>query len=112
MPTRPLHKTPRRFVDGGRRASRTRSSSSRRPPAAAARPRTPRIPRNATIRRQHVRCGKCPRWHGPYWYAFWEVDGRTRSAYIGSDKALARLIDSWGGEPPALEDLDELEADA
>lgn len=36
-------------------------------------------------RQQHVRCGKhcdaCP--HGPYWYAYWTEDGRTRSQYIG-----------------------------
>lgn len=36
-------------------------------------------------RRQAVRCGKhcdaCP--HGPYWYAYWTEEGRTRSQYIG-----------------------------
>lgn len=39
-----------------------------------------------TYRRQHVRCGKgcgsCP--HGPYWYAFWKEQGRSRSQYIGN----------------------------
>ena len=38
-----------------------------------------------TYRSQRVRCGKgcasCP--HGPYWYAFWKEDGRSRSQYIG-----------------------------
>ncbi|MBW3577519.1 MAG: hypothetical protein KY462_07230 [Actinobacteria bacterium] len=39
-----------------------------------------------TYRQEHVRCGKdrcrsCP--HGPYWYAYWREDGRTRSQYIG-----------------------------
>ncbi|MBW3562569.1 MAG: hypothetical protein KY437_08740 [Actinobacteria bacterium] len=39
-----------------------------------------------TYRQEHVRCGKdrcttCP--HGPYWYAYWKEDGRTRSRYIG-----------------------------
>ena len=39
-----------------------------------------------SYRQQHVRCGKahcstCP--HGPYWYAFWKEDGRTRKQYIG-----------------------------
>ncbi len=39
-----------------------------------------------TFRLQYIRCGKrscrsCP--HGPYWYAFWSEDGKTRSEYIG-----------------------------
>jgi hypothetical protein len=33
-----------------------------------------------------VRCGKenctrCP--HGPYWYAYWNEDGKRRSRYLG-----------------------------
>lgn len=39
-----------------------------------------------TFRYETVRCGKpncsrCP--HGPYWYAYWKENGRTRSRYIG-----------------------------
>lgn len=39
-----------------------------------------------TFRQELVRCGKdgcrsCP--HGPYWYAYWREDGRTRSRYVG-----------------------------
>ncbi len=39
-----------------------------------------------TYQQEMVRCGKetcstCP--HGPYWYAYWKEDGRTRSRYIG-----------------------------
>jgi hypothetical protein len=39
-----------------------------------------------TFRREMVRCGKkgctrCP--HGPYWYAYWREEGRTRSRYVG-----------------------------
>ncbi len=39
-----------------------------------------------SYRQEHVRCGKdrcgaCP--HGPYWYAYWREDGKTRSRYIG-----------------------------
>jgi len=39
-----------------------------------------------TFRYETVRCGKanctrCP--HGPYWYAYWKEEGRTRSRYIG-----------------------------
>ncbi|MDP9021564.1 MAG: hypothetical protein M3N57_02475 [Actinomycetota bacterium] len=46
----------------------------------------PASPANVTYRQEHVRCGKdrcrsCP--HGPYWYAYWRQDGRTRSQYIG-----------------------------
>lgn len=44
------------------------------------------VPVNVTYRQEEVRCGKdtcsaCP--HGPYWYAYWKEDGRTRSQYIG-----------------------------
>lgn len=39
-----------------------------------------------TYRPEHVSCGKqcaaCP--HGPYWYAYWKEDGRSRSQYIGA----------------------------
>ncbi|MCL4490108.1 MAG: hypothetical protein M1570_18545 [Chloroflexi bacterium] len=39
-----------------------------------------------TLRYETVRCGKpnctrCP--HGPYWYAYWKENGRTRSRYVG-----------------------------
>ncbi len=44
------------------------------------------LPPSLTYRQEHVRCGKetcrsCP--HGPYWYAYWREDGRTRKRYIG-----------------------------
>ena len=44
------------------------------------------VPPNLTYRQEEVRCGKdtcrsCP--HGPYWYAYWKEDGRTRKRYIG-----------------------------
>lgn len=46
----------------------------------------PGLPDNVTYRQEHVRCGKdgcnsCP--HGPYWYAYWKDEGRTRKSYIG-----------------------------
>lgn len=46
----------------------------------------PGLPPTLTYRQEHVRCGKhhcatCP--HGPYWYAYWKEDGRTRKRYIG-----------------------------
>jgi hypothetical protein len=46
----------------------------------------PGLPRGLSYRQEHVRCGKdgcrtCP--HGPYWYAYWKEDGRTRKRYIG-----------------------------
>jgi len=41
---------------------------------------------HVTYRQESVRCGKdctaCP--HGPYWYAYWKEDGRSRSQYIGA----------------------------
>lgn len=39
-------------------------------------------------------CAKCPN-HGPYWYAYWWSNGKTKCAYIG-----AQLPN--GIEPPAL----------
>ena len=43
-----------------------------------------------TYRQQFTRCGKqrCRKCkegagHGPYWYAYWSVNGRTVSKYIG-----------------------------
>ena len=44
------------------------------------------LPPSLSYRQEHVRCGKasctrCP--HGPYWYAYWKEDGRTRKRYIG-----------------------------
>jgi hypothetical protein len=41
-----------------------------------------------TFRQEMVRCGKegctrCP--HGPYWYAYWREDGKTRSRYVGKE---------------------------
>ena len=46
----------------------------------------PDLPRSLRYRQEHVRCGKatcstCP--HGPYWYAYWKEEGRTRKRYIG-----------------------------
>ena len=45
-------------------------------------PTNPRV----RYREQLIRCGKenctrCP--HGPYWYAYWNEDGRRRSSYLG-----------------------------
>jgi len=44
------------------------------------------LPPGLSYRQEEVRCGKsgctrCP--HGPYWYAYWKEDGRTRKRYIG-----------------------------
>lgn len=42
-----------------------------------------------TYRLESVRCGKkgckCAdgKLHGPYWYAYWSEDGKTRSQYVG-----------------------------
>ena len=58
-----------------------------------------------TYRSQLVRCGKdcsaCP--HGPYWYAFWKEDGRSRSQYIGGvlPAEIQRLIEASDAATPA-----------
>jgi hypothetical protein len=42
-----------------------------------------------TYRKEMVRCGKegCKcnggKLHGPYWYAYWSEDGKTKSRYVG-----------------------------
>ncbi len=38
-----------------------------------------------TYQLRYVNCGKCPRRHGPYWYAFWKDGDRTRSRYVGKE---------------------------
>ncbi len=68
------------------------------------------VPGTPTVsyRRQHVRCGKgcgsCP--HGPYWYAFWKEDGRTRSQYIGGvlPAQVRALVERAGGESAGARD--------
>ncbi len=54
--------------------------------SSAALPRAEKQIGSLTFRYETVRCGKenctrCP--HGPYWYAYWKENGRTRSRYIG-----------------------------
>lgn len=44
------------------------------------------LPQGLSYRQESVKCGKpactrCP--HGPYWYAYWKEDGKTRKRYIG-----------------------------
>ena len=59
------------------------------------------MPAKVTLRRQLVKCGKrnCARLHGPYWYAEWWTGGKVRTAYVGTDDALERLL----GRRPELE---------
>jgi hypothetical protein len=48
---------------------------------------------SATLRLELIKCGKVrcrvcrsgPA-HGPYWYAYWKQDGRSRSKYIGQHR--------------------------
>jgi hypothetical protein len=50
---------------------------------------TKHIADHKSYRSEMVRCGKerckCAKGelHGPYWYAYWSEDGKTRSQYIG-----------------------------
>jgi hypothetical protein len=48
------------------------------------------VPRRATFRCEHVNCGRCPKKHGPYWYAYWRDQGQLRKRYIG--RQLGRPI--------------------
>lgn len=44
-----------------------------------------------TFRLEYTRCGKtgckctAGNLHGPYWYAYWTEEGKTKSKYIGKD---------------------------
>ena len=43
-----------------------------------------KVPRGATLRLEFVNCGRCPKQHGPYWYAYWkDYRGVTRKLYLG-----------------------------
>jgi len=65
------------------------------------------LPASLSYRQEHVNCGKaactrCP--HGPYWYAYWKEDGRTRKRYIGRhlpgeplEPVVPDRVDSGGG---------------
>jgi hypothetical protein len=50
-----------------------------------------KIPRGATLRLEFVNCGRCPKQHGPYWYAYWkDYQGVTRKLYLGKQLPDAR----------------------
>ena len=58
-----------------------------------------RVPPRATLQRECINCGKCKACkgsrrlvHGPYWYVYWFADGKTRSAYVGSDARLGEFM--------------------
>lgn len=64
------------------------------------------LPPGLTYRREHVRCGKagcttCP--HGPYWYAYWKEDGRTRKRYVGRTLAGEPGADDTAGPPEPVD---------
>ena len=43
-----------------------------------------KIVRGATLGLELVRCGRCPKQHGPYWYAYWkDYRGVSHKQYIG-----------------------------
>jgi hypothetical protein len=43
-----------------------------------------KVPRGATLRLEFVNCGRCPKQHGPYWYAYWkDYRGVTRKLHLG-----------------------------
>ena len=60
--------------------------------------------------RQHRHCGKASctvcrdgPGHGPYWYAFWEEDGRSRSRYLGKRLPEAAAREGRSQDAPAGE---------
>jgi hypothetical protein len=57
-----------------------------------------KVPRRATLRLEFVQCGRCPKQHGPYWYAYWkDYRGVTQKLYIGK-----QLPDDTQANPPML----------
>jgi hypothetical protein len=49
--------------------------------------RSKSIPKNATIRKEYIKCGKemCKLKHGPYYYAYWKdhETKKLKKKYIG-----------------------------
>ena len=49
--------------------------------------RSKAIPKNATIRKEYIKCGKemCEQKHGPYYYAYWKdpESRKLKKKYIG-----------------------------
>ena len=51
-----------------------------------------KIVRGATLRLEFVSCGRCPKQHGPYWYAYWkDYRGVTHKQYIGKHLSLIHI---------------------
>src|SRR5579859_6728821 len=50
------------------------------------------------------RCRKCREGtgHGPYWYAYTTVEGRTTRSYVGKDLPPEKLAEMQGGPQPPL----------
>jgi hypothetical protein len=48
-----------------------------------------------TLQRKLIRCGdrSCEKLHGPYWYGYFKLDGRTRCVYIGRELSPAMRKD-------------------
>jgi len=46
-----------------------------------------KIPLNATIRQEYVKCGNpdCTNSHGPYLYAYWKQDKKLKKRYVGKN---------------------------
>jgi hypothetical protein len=55
------------------------------------------VPAHATLRSERVTCGRCPRAHGPYWYAYFRERGRLVKRYLGKrlPRRLRRAIRAW-----------------
>lgn len=54
---------------------------------------------------ERVCCGKCKKCrrgaaaHGPYWYAYWRAQKRTRSIYIGKElRSVQQTLDRKGSK--------------
>lgn len=64
--------------------------------------RTPELVESATIDTPQgaitfelrlIDCGRCAKWHGPYWYGARHFGGRTRWVYIGRELDVAKAIE-------------------
>jgi hypothetical protein len=45
------------------------------------------VPEHAALVPEYTYCGKCPKPHGPYWYAHWRDEtGARRRVYVGTIK--------------------------
>lgn len=98
LPPLALRRLQERF-QAARQARREEMRAARARAADDAKRDTPRETGGWTLRLEYVLCGKegCNKQHGPYWYGYRTVLGRTKKKYFGKKKpGAAALAETLG----------------